>query len=465
MNKLFFRFSPEIQKNIWLHLSQARLVAAPVLLAIIYLSAFRFSSLRLIIKSGDEVASKTLAGISLAILCVSAVSAVFCCFKSVASEVRERTWDFQRLASVKALSMALGKIFGPAVFPLYVFTIAFFVLLVSASFFTPLAEVVLGAVTILLTLVFALSLSTLLGLSFVIQGRISRESRSSLGCLLPFFVIYLGASIFQFVTGSVGLEPGLADPQSIVWFGRSYDAVFFSRLSLFVFTFWSVVGVVRLFSSELQYSIGPGVWLLFVCFLIVYLCGFPTGAGLSRLFEGLSQFSIAVLVAVGSAYVTVFLENKSPVLLRKFLNKLKKGNLPEIWRNTPRWLVSLLLAVFLVLVLGLYLFDDWGTPLRLSSILVLMGARDIFVILGLNFSNKSQSKKDLAALLFLASLYVLLPVFLGGYGRSGLGSFFFPFIKAGSTSGLIYAGVWAGLGLGWLVYRWRKFSGEELARI
>ena len=98
----------ELRRYVWLELTTFRLIATPVIVAIVVF---------LIVASVGEapwdiIASASLAAYSLCVFIVGSARA----FSSVTEEVRDRTWDFQRMSALPPWSLAVGKIVGAPLF-------------------------------------------------------------------------------------------------------------------------------------------------------------------------------------------------------------------------------------------------------------------------------------------------------------------------------------------------------------
>jgi hypothetical protein len=120
------RVNPEFRRNLWLELSPQRLIGMPMVLGALFLLAFTLSGKRF----GEDVAKMALFlfGV-LAIVWGTKLAG-----ESVVTEIRDRTWDGQRMSVIGPWAMTWGKLFGSTVFPWYGSLLCLFVYAVAAPF-------------------------------------------------------------------------------------------------------------------------------------------------------------------------------------------------------------------------------------------------------------------------------------------------------------------------------------------
>lgn len=100
--------NPELQRNLWLEASPRRAAWAAVAVAGVYAAVY-------LAADGSEPGElgRALGAVGAFIFFASAlVWGVRLAGQSVASEIGERTWDFQRLSALDPWSMTWGKLFG-----------------------------------------------------------------------------------------------------------------------------------------------------------------------------------------------------------------------------------------------------------------------------------------------------------------------------------------------------------------
>ncbi|HNB28663.1 MAG TPA: hypothetical protein PLR41_16970, partial [Alphaproteobacteria bacterium] len=101
-------FNPELQRNVWLQMSWARLFVAPILIGI--LLAGILSTIKLEPEAIVEAARWGFV-LLLALWSTRRVA------DSLAEEISGGTWEGQRMSGLSAWSMMWGKLIGGAIFP------------------------------------------------------------------------------------------------------------------------------------------------------------------------------------------------------------------------------------------------------------------------------------------------------------------------------------------------------------
>jgi len=103
--------NPELRRNLWLELSTHRLVAMP---AVLFLVFVLFASRNV----GDwaEIVFTTAVGLFIVIV---PLWGTYKAAESVTDEVRDRTWDWQRLSALDPWRMTWGKLAGATAFTWY----------------------------------------------------------------------------------------------------------------------------------------------------------------------------------------------------------------------------------------------------------------------------------------------------------------------------------------------------------
>ena len=210
--------------------------------------------------------------------------------------------------------------------------------------------------------------------------------------------------------------------------------------SLLIFLVWSVIGVYRYMRMELQYQNFPLAWLSFVLFLMVYFSGLiPSGYG----FTLGSRLTVSFLVGLGAMYLMVIREPKDPVVYRKLLNHARRGDIVRALVNTPRWLIILPVTTVLAIIVPFTELREVSLGNRLSvhghyaPALLLFALRDIALNFFLNSANKVRSRADTAFFVYLAVLYVLIPLILGAARLEGLLFLFIPTFTEGLLKAII----------------------------
>lgn len=394
--------NPEFKRNLWLEFTPARLLlmAGFVLFLIATFSAA---------PSGfPGPASIALALYYFLVVLWGARNAAL----SVITEIRERTWDAQKLSAVPPFAMVWGKLFGAT-------SLLWFGGLICLPFIVyPVLEseglrAASGELAVLvLQGVLAQSVSLLTSLNLVRRQhnywRLDAFLCQVMG-IVAAFSIYGFSSLLS--TGP------LAQAESLSWWGIILKPRTFQFFSLLVFTLWALVGCTRAMRIELRFANGPFVWLAFLAFLALYDAGFDIWFGFGDLaaHAAIVRFAIADLALAGSAYGMAFLEPKDPVHFRWLIAEARSGRIGNAFMALDCWMLSLgatiLCAIVLMLVLGHDPRPIMGQPAS-SLILPVLAALGFFtrdIALFLFFRTWSRERGDFMAIAALAILYAVLP--------------------------------------------------------
>jgi len=425
--------NPEFQRNLWLELTPRRMFPMVVVLALIFFAAALTGGL----VSGPGEAARWLYYL-IVVVWGSRNAAT-----SVVGEIRDRTWDGQRLSSLGADTMTWGKLFGSTAFNWFGGAICLAVILIDLIGNR-------GPVVALIELVYYLSIgviaqSAALLASLIAAGR--RHSHSQFGVFL-YQAVGLAAAIIVYIiwatadpAGSILARRAPAD--FIVWWGLSLDARVFLLLSLALFTAWMLVGCVRQMRLELKMRNGPYAWLGFLVFIGIYVAGFD--AWLSG-WQSLTHLDVVArrLLLAGTtygaiAYLMVFLEPKDRVHYRWLGGAFAKLQFGPALGGMQGWMT----AMFGALGIGIVLLAWLGqTPQDEATVGAMLGflCRDMAVVMLANMLTRRRGG-DFTALVMLFALYVLLPAIVRGMNYETALVFFFP--RAGDPLWLSPLLAWA----------------------
>jgi len=402
------KVNPELQRNLWLELTPLRLIGMPAVLVATFI---------LIALLAPDSRRETLVIFSLVLY----GALVFLwgtrqASESVIIEVRDRTWDGQRMSSIGPWSMTWGKLFGSAVYPWY----GGLLCLLSYAFLTG------GDPQVRTTAVLALFLScgllahaTALLSSMQAMIKERRYNRSQTAAFLMLGVMF----IWPF------LGAGLSKTNDLEWMGMNFRGLDFSLMTVLLFLFWTVLGIYRLMRTELQIKNGPLVWIAFACFLALYFAGFQNAADSGhRVFD---RFVTGYFVAVLTMYLMAVGERKDPVAFRRLIAAYDRGDRMALLQDLPCW--SLTLVPVLVAACGTILTSGMGGSVLQQSpglplfivASVLFLARDIGLLLFLNLA-QSQKRSDMLFLLALVLLYGVVPGILSAAGLDRTTVLFWP---------------------------------------
>lgn len=420
--------NPELQRNLWLEASPFRLTLIAGLVLLVF-AATAVAPIGLATPSG--------AGLVLywffAVLWGTRNAAL-----SVVAEIRERTWDGQKLSSIGPWEMMWGKLFGATAANWFGALLCLpFILAPAWRDQGAVFAVVYGAILLALG-VFAQSVALLSSLSLIRRNtgnwRLDTFLCQVAGIAAAFAYYSLWSSISAFARSG---------EQSLVWWGHDFNLSSFHLVSLLLFLGWALVGCWRAMRAELRFANGPFVWLAYLAYLCIYDAGFeswiaarapllmPAGAG-TGLHDAVLRLALAAFALIVSAYGMVFLEPKDPVRLRWLGEQAGSGHFTKAFLALDAWMLSYAATIIAGLLLAALLAMDGSAvgAVRLSSltlpVLAMLGflTRDVAIFVLMR--GIAGGKGDFAALAVLGALYLLLPMILNGLQLRGLDFLFLP---------------------------------------
>jgi len=422
--------NPELQRNLWLEASPFRLALIAGLLFLVF-AAGSVAPSRLMTTSGAALGLYWF----FAVLWGTRSAAL-----SVVAEIRERTWDSQKLSSIGPWTMVCGKLFGAT-------AANWFGALVCLPFILWPVWRDDGAGAALLYGVILLSLGVFAQAVALLSSLVLIHRQTGNWRLDTFLcqVAGVGAAFAYYSLWSSIRAFEQSGTTTLLWWGHDFTLGNFHLVSLLLFLGWALIGCWRGMRAELRFANGPYVWLAYLAYVAIYSAGFESVIG-PRLQErvqaptGSIPLLLAELTLMVLAYGMAFLEPKDPVRLRWLGDQIRGGRLYSAFMAAECWMLSYAAA----LIIGLVLAALWaGTPAAALAVLAMLGfmTRDICIfLLGRMFGGP---KGDFAALGILAALYLLLPTLLWRGNAA--------FLLVPATNGaslLSVAAAWAqGLGL------------------
>jgi len=334
--------NPEFQRNLWLAMSPARVIAMPVIVfAILFLSHLTGGM------SSAAGTAQTLFWI------IVIFWGTWNAARSVIGEISDRTWDFQRLSALKPGTMVAGKLFGGTVYNWFGGVLCLIPIGLHA-FDRGGADRMLIEVGYFVGLgVFAHSLALFSSLLSV-----RRQTRGSV--VGSFFHLGVGiAAAFIFsalweVADPRGLfgginEVGGVELRSLTWWDMDFSTDVFVLGSLGVFLAWALLGAYRMMRREFQMQGTSLIFVAFLIFMLIYWAGFANLYDAAYLNETAVRLTIAAYTAVILTYLTGFIEPKSVVHYRWLGERLAAGNVPGFMANLPTFALSYAALVIVTL--------------------------------------------------------------------------------------------------------------------
>ncbi len=356
---------------------------------------------------------------------------------SVVGEIRERTWDGQKLSSIGPAEMAWGKLFGATIANWFGGVLCLPFILAPVWIAHGPGACITYAVLLLILGVLAQAVALLASLN-LIRRNTGNWRLDTFLCqvagILAAFLFYKSWSLLAGFERSVSPD--------LQWWNLTVSLRNFDLISLALFTGWALVGCYRAMRAELRFANGPFVWLAWLLFLCVYEAGFggwfaghlpdSLGGANPALQDSAARLAIAAFAVLCTAYGMVFLEPKDPVRLRWLGEQVRAGRLGKAFLALDAWMLSTLAAMAVTLILALVLARDGaelgGQPASAyaPAALALLGffTRDmaLFVLM----RSFARGRGDFAALAALAALYMLLPLIFSAGRSTAIAFLFFP---------------------------------------
>ena len=414
--------NPELQRNLWLEASPFRLalIAGLVLLAL----------------AATSVAPRglgTTSGVALALYWFFAVlwgtrSAAL----SVVAEIRERTWDSQKLSSIGPWEMVWGKLFGATAANWFGALLCLPFVLLPAARDTSLMSALTYGVILLALGVFAQAAALLSSLVMIRRNTgnwrldIFLCQVAGIGAAFTYYSLWSSVSAFE-----------RSGTSALMWWGHAFSLRNFHLVSLLLFLGWALVGCWRAMRAELRFANGPYVWLAYLVYSAVYSAGFESWIG-QRIHipdassPAATKLALAGITLLASTYGMVFLEPKDPVRLRWLGEQIRNHQLYKAFWALDCWMLSYGATLLVGLVLAVLWATNPGGSLMVLAILGFL-TRDIAIFVLMR--GQAGGKGDFAALAVLGALYLLLPTVMSGLNLPGLDFLFLPQGALGAIAG------------------------------
>ena len=409
--------NPELRRNLWLELSPHRLIAAPIVLGLLFLLVSSSQA-----RPWPSVFS-TASGILFLVVHLWGMRKAG---ESVTEEVRDRTWDWQRLSSLGAWPMAWGKLVGATAFPWYVGLLCLATMAVAWSMEASLR----GTPWVMLGL--AASAVTLQAGAFAGSILASRKD-SRLGARLGTFLLFPVA--IAALAAYVQVDREMATP--ITWYHVRFGPLRFLACSAVAFAGWALLGAHREMQRELRVRALPWGIPAFVLFMGAYVAGFemPMTSAPSAFVFG-CFFTAMVLV-----YYGLFADVTNAMTLRTMLQRARGRDWRRGLEALPLWAVALpIAALFSVLSAlqpmppGLGLGERW---LGLYPVaMFLLALRDVGLLAFFALAPRARRVEG-AALLYIVLLTVILPALFSLVGMETVARFLVPFKMGGWQATLV----------------------------
>lgn len=421
--------NPEFKRNLWLVFSPHRLLAMPIALGLIFITIYMAGTSRL---------AQNMYGVATGLF-------VFIVWlwglrnanSSIVDELRDKTWDQQRMSALRPWSMTWGKLFGATAFNWYGG-----VLCLSVAAVAGLAVEGDGAILSLLTLaatgvmLHAASIALNLHTS-QIETRLIQ--RGGMGWLAIVFVLFM-------LSGMARMWPD----QTVNWWGYSVDRVDFLLLTSLLFGAWAVFAAWRAMCNALQVRTLPWAWPVFACVMTMYVGGIVG--------RGENLFTVATTIAVVMTYLALFTEPTGVVVWRRLRARQQAGDWRGWFEYLPLWPTTLVLA-FVAAAIASPSSSAWpDTPMHIRNFglsplaVALMLLRDVCLFLFFAFSPNSRRAAG-TTLFYLIVLDLLLPFLTRVANLDSISFLFMPVNGKGPWDSVGVMAIHVAISLGLVAWR------------
>jgi hypothetical protein len=381
--------------------------------------------------------------------------------EAVSEEVRDRTWDLQRLSALGPWAMTWGKLFGATVFSWYGGAICVLAIAVSAAG-DPRFES-----TGWLVLALVASAVALHGASLAASLQAARKD-TRIGH--RFGMLMLLVPIFAALVGIPMLGRGQLHAP-VEWYGWETDRIVFLAASAVSFALWAVFGAYREMCRELQVRTLPWAWPCFALFTAAWVTGLASGELLGA---GKAFVIFGLVCAIALTYYALFAEVTTAMVIRRSLARFRAGDWRRALQEVPAWPTTLLLAALFAAAAPFVLADvgNFG-GVRIQKLqefavhapiaLVLATARDCAILVF--FASAPRPRRvEAATLLYIVLLWWIVPGLLAAIGLGSLAQLVMPFGSLGGPQAAFVMGVQAALAWGLAVWRWKRVHGHAPTR-
>ncbi|MEY4561977.1 MAG: hypothetical protein RLZZ618_1254 [Pseudomonadota bacterium] len=440
--------NPEFRRQLWLQFSPTRLIVMPALLILL--------ALAVVATRPQDNASALAGAASIAFVIIIFGMGIRAASASIVDEIRERTWDQQRMSAMQPWAMTWGKLAGATSYSWYGGAICAVIYVMSAASTRNEDGGVVGLTVPLLTalgavlagvLFQALALAVNLQLSRF-EGRAAQRS-GSWGLLL--LAIWLGS------VSSMAWKAG-----SFLWWGIEIGHMQFIVLSLMLFAGCALVAAWRCMAGSLAVRQLPWGWPALALLLTVYVGGIASMGT-----EGLAV--TGAMISFLMTYAALVTEPQPRPLWQRLLARLASGQYRLALQQLPLWPTTLVLTFIFAVGVTLSTLSsiDHTTTLHHRGNLLTLAQAPLAVgllllrdcAIALFFAFHPRARRPLGAfLLVMLVLWLVLPwtfMAMSPGGESPLLYAVMPPAHPG-TIGTALAALHAGIALALLRWRWKQ---------
>jgi len=442
--------NPELRRNLWLELSTHRLIAMPVVLAAVFILTYAFKSGSLAL--GDAGAASAVAEVALVAYAIIVPGwGGRLAAGAVVEEIRDRTWDDQKLTAIGPWAMTVGKLFGSTVFTWYGGLLALAVFALARSGHENPESIMTSAVTYLAIGVLCQAVGLLISLLSVRGHAVGRRLN------VTFFHL-AGLVVISLIYGAVELFDGGLYGR---WHGALVPPATFAVNSTVAFALWAVFGVYRVMRTELQLTGKPWAWTPFCFFLGLYIVGLMDADEATAGSATVVRMAVFAAVIFVLNYVAMLFEAKDVVAFRRMLGALRAVDVRKALENLPLWLITygLALCSATAVVIAMVAVEDGSRGFHVTFVCaaVLFLTRDIALLLSLHLSRVAR-RANLAAMVYWLLLYGLVPMLLKVFDGDAVLPVFLPMPRAEPLVAIFPVFLQAAAMVAFLIRRWRAYE-------
>lgn len=436
--------NPELRRNLWLELTTHRLVAMPGVLVLVFAMVVATST------DWPPALYSTAVGLFLVLVHLWGARQAS---EAVTEEVRDRTWDWQRLSALAPWEMAWGKLAGATAFTWY--GAAFCLLAMGVAVANGAGRGHAGSLALAVGLVasgIALH-GALLAASLQAARKDSRLGyRLGTAMLVPALLV---AGSFWFMGSHAGRDAGV-----VSWMGENLERITFLALSALAFAGWAVLAAYRQMCAELRTRTLPWAWPLFALFLSWYLAGFmPRGIDTRASF-----ITVAFFTAVALTYYALFTDRITAMSLRGLVVHGQAGQWRRVIEEMPLPVPTLALAILWAALapwaISQYPFGSAFQKLAAYPVaLVLFLVRDTGLLAFFCLGPKPRRVEGVT-LLYIVLLDWVLPALLRAIGLGAVATALVPIGVLDGWQAALVSAIQAALVWAAVAWRWHRAFGR-----
>ena len=430
--------NPELRRNLWLELTTHRLVAMPLVLFLVFVL---FASRN--VSDWQGAVFSTAVGMFIVLV---HLWGTYKASEAVTDEVRDRTWDWQRLSALDPWRMTWGKLAGATALSWYgafLCVVAMAIAMLGGFDRRELPVLICGLVA---------SGVAVHGAALAASLQATRKS-SKLGHRMGIVFLFPAAALGLMALSS----SGQVRSEAIEWYGHRFESIRFYCGLAVIFALWAVLAAYREMARELKLRLMPWAYPAFAIFLAVFFAGYGLGPTRTR-----TTLALAGLIAsLGLTYYGLFADVTTAMSLRRIATHWQARQWRRVVEELPLWVTTLALALPFALRCTQILVDDPVLAVVPKAVtlypiaLWLLALRDCAIYVFFALSPRARGPEG-ATLLYIALLSWILPAVLAIAGMGAVAKFLMPFGSMNGWEASLVMGAQVAIVAGLAAWRWRR---------